>query len=92
MIHIGPEAGVFCSMGDKMAKRIPDNLITILAVLVLLLGMGLVSAKAGPAFAEGEAALDVYQDGTCLHSFTMQELEDIAKAEGAQKYTFSGFT
>ena len=91
MIHIGPEAGVFCSMGDKMAKRIPDNLITILAVLVLLLGMGLVSAKASPAFAEGEAALDVYQDDTCLHSFTMQELEDIAKAEGAQKYTFSGF-
>ncbi len=82
-------------------KSTTNKLITTLTVLALMLGVGMVNAMAGspfatppfatPTFATEEAALDVYRDGTCLHSFTMQELEEIAKTEGAKKYTFSSF-
>lgn len=63
----------------------------LLPVLMVLCITGVSGILGGPAFAGEEAALDVYRDGTCLRSFTMQELETIAKEEGAKKYTFSGF-
>lgn len=62
------------------------------ALFAVLLVAGLAAAWSGPAFAEEEsAALDVYYDDTCLKSFTMSELEDIAKAEGSKSYTFSAY-
>ncbi len=60
-------------------------------MLALLIGFGVLQAKAEPAFAAEEAALDVYYDDTCLRSFSLSDLQDIADKEGSKQYTFSGF-
>lgn len=76
-------------------KHYPNNKKRICRIGMLMAVVfcvaGIISIQGGPAFASEKAALDVYMDDTCLHSFTMQELEGIAKKEGSKKYTFSGF-
>lgn len=84
-------ANVFLFRETDMATRGYCRFITIAMMIALLLGFGVLQAKAGPAFGAEEAALDVYYDDTCLKSFSMSELQDIADKEGSKQYTFSGF-
>lgn len=77
-----------------MTKVKTHTFITILVMAILLLGVGVIQEKAGPAFAEETIpVLDVYYDDQILKSFTKAEVEDLAAAENGgtpKEYAFSG--
>ena len=75
-----------------MKKKVSNKFITVLAAMALAFAIAGIQTWDQPAFAEEDkAALDVYADDQRIASFSMAELEQIAKDEGSRSYTFSCF-